>query len=398
MKATRRQRGLRVQKDRRELERSARIDALAFSHWLEFLGAAQRNGAAKLRLKPGTLAGWERRWREDRLALEPRGRPCHTSDWLDRQNMIAIFDLAGPGIGVPTLRYFFPEAPRSELEYMLARYRRLHLRRHKVLLHVLRWTQAGTVWAMDFAKPPQPVDGIYPYIFLVRDLASGNLLLSLPVPSREIKHVIAALASLFAQYDPPLVLKSDNEFDTWTVQDAGPRRDWNDESWAALRRLAALLSEHGVLPLLSPSYYPEYNAAIEAGIGSFKTRAHHEAARHGHPQQWNCDDVEAARLQANELARPWGSDQDTPDIAWAERKAIDPAQRADFSAAVQQAETELRQKKTEGLLPEMPLGPKDVASARREALSRALVAQGFLRIRRRRFTLPIKRSVLSNIR
>jgi hypothetical protein len=398
VKPTRRQRGLKAQKNRREIERSIRIDTVTFAEWAENLGIAQREAAGKLEMRPGTLANWQRRWEEDQLAIEPLGRPCHRSDWEDRQNMIAIFYLAGPGIGIPTLRCFFPGTPRSELEYMLARYRDLHLDRDKVLLHVLRWTQPGTVWAMDFTKPPQPVDGIYPYIFLVRDLASGNTLLALPVPSREIKHVIAALAGLFSQYTPPLVLKSDNEFDTWTVQDAPSRRDWAEESWAALRRLVALLSEHGVVPLLSPSYYPEYNAAIEAGIGSFKTRAHHEAARHGHPEQWNCDDVEAARLQANELARPWGTDQDTPDIAWAERRPITREQRADFSAAVQQAESELRQTKTEGLLPGMPLGPKDMASARRESIARALTAQGFLKVRRRRFTLGIKRSVLSNIR
>jgi hypothetical protein len=397
MKSTRRQRGFVVQKDRRELERSVRIDALAFSHWVERQGASSRDAAGKLRLKPGTLASWERRWQENRLALEPRGRPCHHSDWVDRQNMFAIFYLAGPGVGIPTLRAFFPTTPRSELEHMLARYRHLHLRRNKVLLHVLRWTKPGTVWAMDFAKPARPVDGIYPYVFVVRDLASGNMLLSLPVLSREITHVVAALSALFAQYTPPLVLKSDNEFDTWSALEALKRHGFKPEEGAALQELAKLLEKHGVIPLLSPSYYPEYNAAIEAGIGSFKTRAHHEAARHGHPDQWNCDDVEAARLQANELARPWGHDQDTPDIAWAERQPINQLQRAAFAAALRQAETELTQTKGQQLLPGMPLGPKDVASIRREAISRALTAQGFLCVRRRRFTLPIKRSCLSNI-
>jgi len=295
------------------------------------------------------------------------------------------------------LRAFFPNAPRSELEHMLARYRSLHLSRNKVLLHVLRWTQPGTVWAMDFAKPALPVDGIYPYVFVVRDLASGNMLLSLPVPSREIKHVVAALVALFSQYNPPLVLKSDNEFDTWSVLEPLKQRGFEPEEWTALQELARLLENNGVIPLLSPSYYPEYNAAIEAGIGSFKTRAHHEAARHGHPDQWNCDDVEAARLQANELSRPWGHDQDTPDIAWAERKPVSSLQRSSFAVAVRQAETELSQTKGQQMLPGMPLGPKDMASIRREAISRALTTQGFLCIRRRRFTLPIKRSWLSNI-
>ena len=396
MKPKRHERGIKVQKTRREIERSVRIDTLAFAKWAEGLGLSQSEAAAKLRMKPGTLAHWEQRWQEDKLAIEPRGRPSRCSDWEDRQNMIAIFYLAGPGVGVPTLQHFFPQAPRSELETMLARYRKVHVRNNKVLLHVLRWTTPGTVWAMDFTQTPQPVDGVYPYIFVVRDLASGNLLLALPVPSHEIKHVVGALASLFSQYGPPLVLKSDNEFDTGVLETL-PKNSLLPEERTALGRLAALLAEHGVIPLLSPPYYPEYNAAIEAGIGSLKTRAHHEAARHGHPEHWNCDDVEAARLQANELARPWGTDADTPQIAWIERDPITPEVRAGFAAAVRLAEAELRQTKQPELLPGMPLGPKDEASIRREALSRALTAQGFLCVRRRRFTLPIKRSILSNI-
>ena len=385
-------RGPAAQTRKRELERSVRIDALAFTRWAERLGLSQREAAAKLRMKQGTLAGWQRGWKEDHLALEPRGRPVRDSDWETRQFIIGLFYLAGPGIGLPCLRACFPHAARGELEDMLRRYRRIHLRRNRVLMHVLRWTMPGTVWAMDFQQPPAPVDGIYPFVFLVRDLASGNQLLSLPVPSRDLRHVIGALAALFQQHGPPLLLKSDNEFNTEKAA-----LDLDEERRSTLRRLAALLDEHGVVQLLSPPALPRYNAAIEAGIGSFKTRAHHEAARHGHPGEWNCDDVEAARLQANELARPWGHNGDTPDMAWQQRTPVDPAQRAAFQQTVQQVEQEARQDKQKDLLPDVPLGPRDIASARREAITRALVEHGLLLFRRRRFTLPIKRSVLSNI-
>jgi hypothetical protein len=156
-------------------------------------------------------------------------------------------------------------------------------------------------------------------------------------------------------------------------------RNFDPEHWTALQELALLLEKYGVFSLLSPTYYPEYNASIEAGIGSFKTRAHHEAARHGHPAQWNCEDVEATRLQSNELSRPWGHDQYSPDIAWAERQTLIQDQRSNFAVAVQQ----LRQTKEQQLLPGIPLAPKDVASLRREVISRALIAQGFLCVRRR---------------
>lgn len=93
------------------------------------------------------------------------------------------------------------------------------------------------------------------------------------------------------------------------------------------------------------------------------------SARHGHAGEWNCDDVEAARLQANELARPWGHNQPTPDIAWVEREPITPQDRSSFAASVQQFESEERQQRQQQLLEGMPLGPKDIASCRRVAIS-----------------------------
>ena len=313
---------------------------------------------------------------------------------------MTVFYLVGPGIGIPTLRDLFPELKRAELEDLLHRYRRLYFRKNRVCLHLLRWHKPGTGWAMDFCQPPQPVDGIYPYVFMVRDLASGNQLLSLPVPSRELKHVIDALRVLFVHTGAPLVLKSDNEFDAGFVSRFG-----DDLQRVARSQLAALLTEFIVTPFLSPPYFPRYNGAIEAGIGAFtirtltRGRAHLEAARHGHPLEWNCNDVESARLQANEESRPWGFDQNTPDIAWIERTPVSPLDRTAFANStvdlayrqtVQLCEQELRQDKQHELLEGIPLGPRDIASVRRAAICRALVKHGFLSIRRKRFTLPFK--------
>ena len=98
----------------------------------------------------------------------------------------------------------------------------------------------------------------------VNSAPNSNNLLSLPVRSRELHHVRAALYALFQNLGAPLVLKSDCEFDT-------SRFDSSDEdSNQARQKLAALLAEHGVSCLRPIT--PEYNAAIEAGIGSFQTR------------------------------------------------------------------------------------------------------------------------------
>ena len=51
----------------------------------------------------------------------------------------------------------------------------LDLAVHQTLAH------GGTVWAVDFAQAPQPIDGVYPYLLAVRDLASSKQLLWLPV-------------------------------------------------------------------------------------------------------------------------------------------------------------------------------------------------------------------------
>ena len=158
-----------------------------------------------------------------------------------------------------------------------------------------------------------------------------------------------------------------------------------------------LRNDNRVFHLLSPPYTPEYNASIEAGIGSFQTRAHHEVARHGHAGEWNCEDVEAARLQANELARPWGHNADTPDTSWATRSPICAEDRAAFATSVQQIQAEERQLRQQDLLEGMPLGPREEKSSRRVDISRALVAHGFLSFRRRRITLPINRAVWPNV-
>ena len=188
----------------------------------------------------------------------------------------------------------------------------------------------------------------------------------------------------FVQMDPPLVLKSDNEFDS------GDLLRFGDDQRHARSQLAALLNDYRVTPLLSPPYFPRYNGSIEAGIGAFKTRVHLEAARHGHPLEWNCNDVESARLQANAESRPWGFTQDTPDSAWHKRATILPTDRHAFRHSVDLYQQEVRQEKQQQLLEGLPLGPRDIASARRVAICRALVNHGLLSIRRKRFTLPFK--------
>jgi len=240
---------------------------------------------------------------------------------------------------------------RRELQDLLRRYRRVWRRRHRLLARVLHWQRPGTVWAMDFAEPPAPVDGVYGSLLAVRDLASGLQLLWLPTENACAATALAALEGLFRAHGRPLVLKTDNG------------------SPFIAEAFQSHLHRQGVWQLFSPPAWPRYNGSCEAGIESMKTRTHHESARRGFPGQWTCDDREAARLQANELARPWGLGGPTPGQAWLMRKPVSCGERQRFAHRVRAYEQE--QDKPRAV-------ENGLRQAQREAIVLALVRHGLL--------------------
>jgi transposase InsO family protein len=368
-------RGFEKQRSHREWERAVKIDALAVVRRMRWAGYSLAETARRLHLRKRTLAQWEQDWKTDRLALAPRGRPLVQSDRETREALSAIFYLAGPGIGLPTLREVFPQIAKGELQDLLAHYKSLNLFKKSQVVHTLRWQRPGAVWAIDFTEPPLPVDNQYRYVLGVRDLASGNLLLALPSITKEAGVVVEALEALFKSNGAPLVLKSDVGF--------------------VAAEIDACLSRYEVCHLLSPTYYPQYNGSVEAGFGSLKVRAHYQAARHGHPGEWSSDDVEAARMQANEWARPWGFNNDSPLVAWLHREPISPRERRAVRKTVEDLESEVRAE--HGLLPGIEGSKTDERNVRRTCITRALIRHGFLLVRRRRFTQPFKSTIWEKI-
>ncbi len=365
----RRRRGPVRQRRARQAERTARRSAVAFARWMQRRGLTRSATARRLGLSASALSRWVHRWKEDRMALRPRGRPLEDLDRDTRAGILAVFSLMGPHATLQALRDLFPEVARGALENLLERCRSVYRRRSRWLVHTLRWTRPGTVWATDFTEPPAPIDGLYRRLLLVRDLASGRQLLALPCDGESAGVVVVALQFLFQLYGPPLVLKMDNG------------------SAFISAEVETVLRKHGVFVLFSPPGTPAYNGSVEAGIGSLEVRAFYESARHDRPGEWTCDDVAAASRQANDTAHPWGLGGPTPEQAWHDRTRINEIEAQLFRAAYDHqqeracAEREIQpwQDRSHWLR----------ASIDRVALSRALIERGYLLIRSRRVTPPI---------
>ncbi len=120
---------------------------------------------------------------------------------------------------------------------------------------------------MDHADPPRPVDGVYPKVFQVRDLAGYQQLTWEGVPNEQAGPVMEILETLFVEHGAPLVIKADN----------GSPFISGD--------LRALLDRWGVRLLLSPPRTPRYNGSCEAGIGSMKKRTRYPLWPHGTVEQ-----------------------------------------------------------------------------------------------------------------
>lgn len=356
---------------RREREAQVRRHAVAVAADIAAVGYTQTQIADLLRITARTLRQWRHDVQLPTTSVRFAGRPAARSTPAQRNQVIDYLDLYGPGLGLPPLRDAFPVMTRAELDDLLTRYRRVWRKCHLQPLHVLTWTTPGTVWAMDFAEAPSVIDGIGKYLLAVRDLASGRQLLWRPLRQPTALATAEALAPLFAIHGPPLVMKNDNG----APFTAPP--------------VAARLHDFGVTQLFSPPYTPSYNGSIEAGIGSLKARTDAHAARHGRPGAWTCDDVAAARLEANAYARPRGAHGSTPDQSWAMRPSIARELRLSFHHAVEDHRCTTR---TELQLP--PDGPWSEAQHRavdRAAIRQALVGLGVLTFSRRSIPPPLRR-------
>jgi transposase InsO family protein len=370
-------RGWPAQRQCREAEQDVRRRAVAFNHWVGDLGLTQQAAAKQLGLARGTLAFGGHRCREDDLLAHPLGRPCNRSDPRRRNEAIGLMRSEGLGITAAAVQAAFPKMARREVQSLHTRFR-WHCRQDaQRLLHVLHWHQPGAVWAMDHVGPLRPINGRWPYILAVRDLASGYQLAWLPVLDTTANATMAALQWLFLEHGPPLLLKSDNG-SGFIAEDT--------------RRF---LDRWQVRPLFSPPWTPEYNGSVEAGNGTLKNCTHEAAARQDRAGHWTADDTEAARHMANEYHYSHGPLRPTHAQAFRARSLVSDEARAAFGRAVEYEQAQERIKQEYPL--ETDLGHVAQAAIDRVAIGRVLVEHGFLTFTRRSITSPLKTRKLLGI-
>lgn len=211
----------------------------------------------------------------------------------------------------------------------------------------------------------------------MRDLASGAQLLAWPLRTATAPEAVRALDSLVARHGAPLVLKTDNgsPFCAADTQD--------------------FLRQHEVTMLFSPTYWPRYNGAIEAGIGSLKSRCEYHAACQGRAGHWTWDDIDWALAQANTSARPRGLSGPTPDQAWQTRPTITQEERSLFLTSAGRHADQVRAQ--DGWPTTGPLQAMAQRAVDRLAIQRALVEHDYLLFRRRRIPLPIQKKKVAII-
>jgi len=296
-----RQRGWDRQSKRRRSERALRKQSVRFCRYARRRGWSTEETAEVLGLAPRTLWRWDQGWQVDRLAARPRGRPPRIASVQRQAEITSFLEVHGPSISLASLEAKYPDLARAELAGLRADYRAEWRQEHCEEQCRLEWLCARSIWAMDFTHPPHLIDGVFPAILNVLDLASRQQLLWLAVAREDAATVTEALADLFAEYGPPLVMKCDN----------GP-------AFRASSTKCFLLSRE-VFTLYSPPYCARYNGGCERANRTLKELTGHVAERAGRRDFWQSDDLLVARLRANRLTRPWGANGPTPQESWEAR-------------------------------------------------------------------------------
>ncbi len=331
----------------------------------DFMSATGRAVARMIGLPESTLRSWRRRGRclLEGIRLPPRGRPRRVADQLTRNDILTVIHAAAGRISVSTLKEAYPAVGRAQLRDLLRRYRRVCVKRGRRALATLEWMVPGAVWAMDFGEIQGGVEDVGKYLLVIRDLASGATLESRMFAAPDATSVCLALRALIALHGAPLVIKCDNG------------------SCFLAEMTKEMLAAVGVLMLFSPPGIPSYNGSCEAGVGTIKHRLKGFAGLRGDGAGVTLDDVETARLQANEQPMSCRLGAKTRGQVWDARPVPCPLLRAEVARRAASWERRLRTDK--GIVLDDGLPHAEQASLDRFAIGKALREMNLLVIRRR---------------
>jgi transposase InsO family protein len=323
--------------------------------------------AARLWLKAATLQAWFRRWVGKRWRCARRGRPVRRGTDAERAGAWQRIEYVGPFLSAEELWRCCPTISRREARRILTDYRLGYRRAHARIEHRLIWRRPGVVWSVDFTQAPCEVAGVGHSIMVVRDVAGKEALAVCVVSGERADEALRVLAVLFARHGAPLVLKMDNG------------------SAFIAEALQAFLRHHGVVPLYSPPYTPEYNGTCEAGNTWVKIDAQWSAIRHDRAGAWAEADLQHA-LQRS-LARAALRERSSP----LDRRPLPPEARVVFQRelAGQRAAWQARL----GMPDHETLRRLDKAKLDRKAVPAALEKLQYLTVTRRRVTPPIRRKI-----
>jgi hypothetical protein len=352
-----------------DLAREARRAAVQLVRWGQLLGKSLTEVARDIGVLPATLRQWMRRWKLDRLEAKLVGRPpSRELDRERRQSVLAALHVTDGWISAKTMMQLVePPAARSAVQDIKDRWHRAVYRRGGRLCARLSWPRVGSVWALDWTMPDAPVEGVYRRILVVRDLASGVNLLSLPCERESGKVAARELELLIRRHGAPAVVKSDNG------------------SSLVCDEVRIVLAYWGILALVSPPACPGYNGACEAGINSLKVRAHHVASAAGRAEEWSCDDVEWARRSLNTRPRRSGF---SAEDSWKIRRPFGERERERLWQLYRREQE--RERVARGIELGRELTRMEQASVDRAAIARALEEDGLVRYRRRWIRPPIR--------
>jgi len=330
---------------------------------------AVRHAAHVHEVSERTVRRWVARAKAGEVLAVQCGRPSTEVARERRQSLIRALLKRGPKVGVSVLRRLFGDIPYRVIARFKRRFWRVWTRRYGWILRRLRWLRAGAVWAADFTKPKERLEGSAGRLLVIRDLASGMQLLAVRSRGERAAAVCAALAVLFASLGVPLVFKHDGggAFTGHTTQE--------------------LLRDHEVTSLRSPPYTPSYNGSEERGHGHLKEHAAHAALVAGHPGYVTDAELETARQQLNDTGRPLGPNGPTPTEMFSGRRPITAAERRAFKQTLEEEITSRVQTHFEecGMMP--TCSERDAID--RKAVRLALCEHDYLKFGRGRLSTPI---------